>query len=47
MGDIDHYLGIKITRNRKVRSLTANMKHFIDKMLSTFGMSTCDVRSSL
>jgi len=46
MGEIDEYLGIQITRDRRNRSLSISMKHYIDKMLNTFGMSNCNVRQS-
>ena len=46
MGEIDQNLGIKITRNTKDKSLTINLKQYIDKMLAAFGMSNFNTRSS-
>ena len=37
LGDIDEFLGIKITRNRQARSISLDQSHYIEKILAKYG----------
>ena len=37
LGDIDEFLGIKITRNRQARSISLDQSHYIEKTLAKYG----------
>jgi hypothetical protein len=41
MGEASFVLGIKITRDRAARTLTISQGAYIEEMLTTFGMDTC------
>ena len=38
-GELKYFLGVKVQRNRPLRSLTLSQAHFVDQILHRFGMS--------
>jgi len=40
-GEIHHFLGIKITRDRNKRTITLDQGHYIDQILTRFNMTNC------
>ena len=41
LGEISHYLGIQIIRDRQNRTIHVNQTAYIDKILKKFGMENC------
>lgn len=46
MGEISHFLGLRITRNRKARTLSIDQQHYIDKMIQRFDMQDAPPRKT-
>jgi len=41
LGEMKRFLGIEITRDRKVRTIRLNQERYIDEVLQRFGMENC------
>ena len=41
-GEIHHFLGLKINRDRNRKIIAINQEHFADQILSRFGMTDCN-----
>ena len=41
-GEIHHFLGLRVDRDRANRKLTLDQEHFADQILSRFRMSNCN-----
>ena len=46
LGPCNHFVGVRITRNRKARTITLCQDAFIDKILKRFGMEDCAPKST-
>jgi len=40
-GDIHHFLGLRVIRDRTTRTITLDQEHLVDQVLSRFGMADC------
>jgi len=40
-GEIHHFLGLQVQRDRNARKITLDQTHFVDQVLSRFGMVDC------
>jgi len=40
-GEVHHFLGLNIRRNRAAHSITLDQEHYVDQILSRFGMTDC------
>jgi hypothetical protein len=41
LGEINHFLGIHITRDRSKKRITIDQSHYIDRMLTRYDMTQC------
>ena len=41
LGEIDHFLGLHITRDRSKKTLSIDQSHYIHSILNRFDMTTC------
>jgi hypothetical protein len=46
LGPCNHFVGVRITRNRKARTITLCQDAFVDKILKRFGMEDCAPKST-